>query len=81
MADDAERVLLGMAKGFEGMQIVRTVNLLARANFFVSLGAEKTNQNVVNFLSGMSQVPGYSGSTIIMEPRLTITESQTERIR
>ena len=73
MADDAESVLLGMAKGFEGMQIVRTVNLLARANFFVSLGTEKTNQNVVNFLSGMSQVPGYSGSTIIMEPRLTIS--------
>ena len=30
MADDAESVLLGMAKGFQGMQIVRTVNLLAR---------------------------------------------------
>jgi len=73
MADDAERMLLSIAEAFEGMKIKRTVNLFAKANFFVSLGKNKTNSGVVGFLSNATQLPGYSGSTIIMEPRLTVS--------
>ena len=58
--------------GFPGARLKQSVTVLSRANFFVSL-PRIDEATVTRLTRAATQVPGFAGYTIVLEPKVTVS--------
>ncbi|MCR4424737.1 MAG: hypothetical protein NUW23_00895 [Firmicutes bacterium] len=71
---DARRALETLlAEEFRGSRMKESLTVLSRSNFFISLGEGRDERRLTGLVRALSDIPGYAGYTVMLEPRVTVS--------